>query len=329
MAITPTTVERDLGNRASWGAIFVGTVLSVALIVLLGLLGLGFGFSAIDPAQQDVTGGAVTGTPIWLFVSQIIALFVGGYGAARLAGYLGKQGSLLHGATVWSLQTLVALYLAGALAVAGVQSVGTMLNSAGSAISDTADAVIPDDMSLPDISLPNITVNSLPDDVQTALRDQGITPENFRAEARAAFRNIISQSEQQRAIDRAEATAGEILRNPGTAREEIQDFLDTLYGGSGAILNEEDKQEAIEVMQSRFGISQTDAREFLDTIEARAKELQTQMEQTVDTMQAEAIDAAQAATDAAASTAFYAFLASLLGLIAALGGALTGRPTPH
>lgn len=329
MAITPTTVERDLGNRASWGAIFAGTVLSLALIVLMGLLGLGFGFSAIDPAQQDIVGGADTGTPIWLFVSQIIALFIGGFAAARLAGHLGKPGALLHGATIWSLQTLIAVYLAGALAVTGVQSVGSMLNTAGSAISTTADAVIPDDMSLPDISLPNMTFDSLPDEVQDELRAEGITPENFRAEARAAFRNIISESEQRRAIDRAEATAGEILRNPGTAREEIEDFLDTLYGGSGAILNEEDKEEAIEVMESRFGISPADARQFLDTIEARAQELQTQMEQTVETMQAEAVDAAQAATDAAATTAFYAFLASLLGLIAAMGGALVGRPSPY
>jgi hypothetical protein len=330
----------DHGGRSAWGAIFAGTVIGLAVFAMLSLLGLGLGLSAIEVDADDPLGMVPSASPVWLFFSQLVALGAGGFVAGRLAGVLHGIGVMLHGATVWALSTLVAAWLAVSAGMGLFNMAGSAINVAGSVVSSGASAtgnavqaIIPDDINLPDLAVSQIGMEDLPDAVATKLRANGITPANFRDEAREAFRSVISRAEQPRAREAISRTATDILQSPMDAKAEIQQLADTLVGGENAIISDEDRTEAIRVIERRLGLTQQEAAAYADQVQARLDEARAnaesaidEVQQTLDEMQTAAVNAADKAADTAATAALLAALASLLGLLAAAGGAYAGRP---
>lgn len=324
-AITPATeTERAYsGSRVAWGAIFAGIIVAVATMAVLGILGLALGFSLVEATEQDPANGALTTTAIWTFVSQIVALFVGGFIAARLAGLLPTGAALLHGVTVWGAATIAAIWIATSAAGALFSGAATAVSSAASGLGSTVQAAIPDDFSFPN-SLSNLSMDDLPDPVRQALEDAGVTPDNFQTETQEAFNAIVSPQQQQAIGDQAQQSLQSTAQNPANAQAEAQRFLDRVFG-NGGILGEQDRQEALQQMQQRFGISEAEANQFLDETQARAEELKAQAEQALADAKQQAIEAADAAADALAATAWTMGVASILGLLAAIAGAAVGR----
>src|SRR4051812_10731856 len=66
-----------------WGAIFGGAVASLGLAVMLNALGLALGLSWIDPQDPTSIRPSSVFSGIWLVVVSLVALFVGGFVAAR------------------------------------------------------------------------------------------------------------------------------------------------------------------------------------------------------------------------------------------------------
>ncbi|MCL3882638.1 hypothetical protein [Marivita sp. GX14005] len=338
-AYTPEA-RLDLGGRASWGAILAGTVVGLAVFAMLALLGAGLGFAAIEVDSTDPLGAVPTASPIWMFLSQLVALGAGGYVAGRLAGVLHGIGAILHGAVVWGLSTLLAAWLAVSASVGLFNMAGSAISMAGSAVSTTAsatadavDAAIPDDVNLPDLAVSEIGLEDLPDPVAARLREAGITPQNFQDEAQEAFRNVISRSEQARARNLVRNAATDILQNPANAQDRLQQLGDALVGGENAVLNDQDREEAIRVMQRRLDLTPQEASNYVDQVEAELERLRGEMQASLDMAQqafedaqAAAVDAADEAADSIATAALLAALASLIGLAAAAGGAFLGRP---
>jgi hypothetical protein len=312
-------------GRARWGAIFAGTVYALALYVLLTMIGLGLGLTIFEPDEASPMNGSLTTTAIWQFLSQLIALGVGGYAAGRLAGILHPMGSMLHGALVWSLTTLVSVWIATSALVGIANVAGSAISGLFSGVSSAASAVIPEDFDLPDLSVPSVELSDLPQGVRSTLRETGLTPENFQAELRDAFRTVVSEREQAALRQQATQTAGAILSSPGDIGQDIENFVDATFG-RGAILSEEDRAEALNVLETRFGVTPGEAEEVLDTVAARAEELQNEAADALQEAQTALAEAADAAADATATAAWLAALASVLGLIAAVGGSYFGRP---
>lgn len=316
-------------QRVSWGAILAGVAIALGLMVFFTTLGIGFGAASIDPLyNEDAPGGLGTGSAIYIVITQLISLFVGGWVASRLAGVPREPTSLIHGAAVWALSTLILAYLAISGAGAAFGAATTVLKNSAQAAISAGQAVIPDDLSLPsptDIAA-GISIDDLPPEVQTALRRQGITADNIRAEAQEAFRNVISREEQQNAVQAVQGAAVDAIRSPGDIPQDVNQLIDRLFGGPDAVLSEEDRQEALNVIQRRFGITPQEAEQFLVSIEQRAQQAVDQVENALAEARQTALEAADAAADAVRNAAFLLSLASILGLAAALGGAHVGRP---
>lgn len=323
--ITPhSDLERAYsGSRVAWGAIFAGIVVAVATLAVLSIIGLALGFSLVEVGEQDPANGSLTTTAIWTFVSQIVALFVGGYVAARLAGLLPKGAAVLHGATVWGSATIIVLWIAASTAGALFSGAASAVSSAASGLGATVQAAIPDNFSLPD-SLSDVSMDDLPDPVRQALEDAGVTPDTFEQETREAFDAVVSPQQQQAINNQAQQNLQSAVNDPANAGQEAQEFLDRLFGANG-ILGEQDRQEAIQQMQQRFGVTEAEANQFLDETQARAEDLRAQAEEAIQNAKQQAIEAADAAADAVASAAWTGAVASILGLLAALGGAMVGR----
>ncbi len=146
----------------------------------------------------------------------------------------------------------------------------------------------------------------------------------MQAEAREAFNNVISQEERDQAASIATNTAVDIIRSPGDAMSDIDAAIDNLVG-RGGVISQEDRAELVAVMERRFGVTPQDAEQLVARWETRATSAFENATQALEEARAEALDLAQQATDALATASFWAFVASLLGLGAAVAGAGAGR----
>jgi ElaB/YqjD/DUF883 family membrane-anchored ribosome-binding protein len=111
VAVLPATLE-----RISWGAILAGTIIAIVLQLAGNLLAIGVGINQINPNPEhgeDVPTPQTIGTATigMMVVSILLALFIGGYIAARFAGSPDQGDALLHGLMVWGLNIIVTLFL--------------------------------------------------------------------------------------------------------------------------------------------------------------------------------------------------------------------------
>jgi hypothetical protein len=134
------------GSAVSWGAIIAGAAGTAALSLILTLLGLGLGFSAVSPWVNDGASATKIGLSAiaWLTLTQLLASALGGY----LAGRLRTRWPQLHpdevhfrdsahGFLAWAVATLatVALLTSALASIVGgtVRAGASMAGAAGPA----------------------------------------------------------------------------------------------------------------------------------------------------------------------------------------------------
>jgi hypothetical protein len=104
-------------RRISWGAVFAGIAVSLMTHLLLSLLGLGIGLSAVDHAQAQIPDAGTLGTTagIWWAVSGILAALIGGWVAARASGVPSRGFGAIHGLVTWAVTTLLVFAVLGSV----------------------------------------------------------------------------------------------------------------------------------------------------------------------------------------------------------------------
>lgn len=95
-------------------AVFAGWLVATAIAGLLYVAGLALGFASFDAWNAGSSAkGIGIGTAIWMVITWVGALFVGGMFAAWFDGRNDDTSGALHGVTVWGLSlTTTALWLA-------------------------------------------------------------------------------------------------------------------------------------------------------------------------------------------------------------------------
>jgi len=152
---TPQTEERrdlvsspsHIHKRISWAAIFGGVILVIAVQLLLSLLGVGIGLGTVD-TNAGSTPSAMhlgIGAGVWWVISSCIALMVGGYAAAWLAGIEVRFDGVLHGLITWGIATLLTFWLLtsaiGGIIGGGFSALGGVASAAGSGVSQAAKPI--------------------------------------------------------------------------------------------------------------------------------------------------------------------------------------------
>lgn len=281
-------------SRVSWGAIFAGTVVGVGILLMLSLAGIAIGLSAADFGPgEDGFKGFTTGAGIWLVVSQLVALAVGGFVAGRLAAVPKTTSTAFHGAAVWGLATLLMAYMASSAIGSAVNTASSAIGSIASGVAQVAPAAVPNQQTQNDIA------NQTNQIVGSVLSD--------REQSRAG--SAVTQNAE--AVAQGDATVGEAVRN----------VTNTLFGQNG-VIGPEDRQQAINELAQRTGMTQAEAAQTVDNV-------QRQVQQVANVAPATVNRVATNATDALATAAFWGFVASLLGLVAAVVAATMGRPGKH
>jgi hypothetical protein len=292
-------------KRVSWGAIFAGAVVAVVTQIALSLMGLGLGLGAFDPATSDDTlSGLGIGAGVWILVSTIVAFYTGGYVAGRMAGLPKRPDGLIHGVVMWGVVSLFTIYLASS-AVGSVVSgafgvVGNIAQTAGSAVT----AVIPDDLG--DRIQNRIDASAVGDEAAALLRDAGISPEDLEARAQSEADDV-----------RAAATA-----SPEVAEAQLRNSIQALADQGRQI----DRDNVVNVLVARTNLTEAEARQRVAQYEGQFDQLRTRASAGLDTLGTRAVATAERATDALSNAAWWAFLAMLIGVVAAAVGGAGGSP---
>lgn len=212
-------------NKISWGAVFAGMVLALAVQFLLNLLGVGIGAAVIDPATTDnpdpstfsIAGG------LWFVVSGIVAAFVGGYVASRVSGRPSKATGSYHGLTSWAVTTLVVLYLL-------TTSVGTLVGGAFSGLSSIIGGVGKTAATVTTAAAPAVATSVDPiADIERQVRNAtgGNDPAALRDAAVAAVRAAVTGDEAtaEEARNRAADAIAKAQNIPvDQARTQVQQY---------------------------------------------------------------------------------------------------------
>lgn len=115
------TMGRRFFPRLHWSAIIAGTILALAVHIVMGLIGATLGFAAA-PADSEGLG---IGAAVWALLTPFVASLLGAWLAIRLAGEEDRTGAYVHGILVWCLGLIAgAIFLTGTLA-SGAMSAGT------------------------------------------------------------------------------------------------------------------------------------------------------------------------------------------------------------
>lgn len=274
----PTGMEKaEIGffRRISWGAIFAGTIVALVIELVLSLLGLGIGLGTVNPAtEENLLGGVGIGAGIWMAISMIIALFAGGWVAARLAGYPRSLAGILHGIVVWGVATLFSFYL--------------MTTALGMLVSGVVGVI-------------GKGISLIGTGITTAVTTRG-APEGLSLDA------VMNQAQQ-------------LLTQRGAAMDpELKEALQSIL--TGRDVSPSDRQRVAIMLAQRTKMSQSEAEQAVATwIQQRQ-----QAEQALQQFGGRAMQVTEQTMDTLSKAAILAFIALVLGGVAAAIGGAIGAP---
>ena len=303
-------------KRISWGAIFAGVVMTLVTQLLLNILGLGIGASTINPvSEQNPANGIATGAGIWFVFSSLIALFVGGWVAGRLAGIPRATDSLLHGLVTWGLGTLVLFYFLSSLVGSLIGGTFRVLGSGLSAVGNAAVATAP----------------AIADAAQNQIQQSGIDIGDIRREAETLLKQTGKPELQPGALankaktitNQAGNTASDVANDPANSDSALTAIFDRIQRSGARTIDAADRDALVNVIMARTGKTRPEAEQTVNSYEQTYQKAYQQYEQTKNQAAQTARQVGQSTAEGVTKAAIWGFFALLSGAVAAaLGGYL-------
>jgi hypothetical protein len=305
-------------ERLSWGAVLAGSLIALVIQLGLNLFGIAVGATSIHPESHDSASPQTlaTGAAIWVGVSTLISLFIGGWLAARFAGIPNQVDGLLHGVVVWALVMLVSLFFLGStlgriisgitsllgegLGMMGraaqtvVQGVGNVAQGVAQGVSNVAQGVgnAAQDAAATVSNKVEDTMRQSPE-VNEAMMRLDSSRESIMNEIRDTLREAGLSPQQ---IENQAAGAGQDVRaavdkiaeNPASANEAINTALNRLFRRAQAIgdavASETDRETILKMLRERGNMNEEQARQTL----AKWEQIYSQARQEFDRVRQEA-----------------------------------------
>ncbi len=237
-------------KRVSWGAIFAGAVVAIITQFLLNLLGLGIGLTTFEFASpDDSAAGFGMAQGIWAVISALIALFIGGWVAGRLAGMPRKTDGMLHGVVTWALTTLLGLYLlttgVGSIVSGTTHLIGQGINLAAQGVT----AVAPE---AANVIEQEVDLSGIKSQAQRLLQDIVATPGDAGADV-------------ENAIDRTFGGNGPVT---GANREEL---IQTVAARTG--MTEAEARQSVNQWEQQYDQARSQVSQAVSSVQENAPEI--------------------------------------------------------
>jgi hypothetical protein len=291
MSYTSSAVATDAplessSSAVSWGPIVAGTLAATAITLIFIVIGSGLGLTMISPWSHDSSSLTTVGASaaIWLIVVQWVSAALGGYLTGRLrAKWVGVHTyeiffrDTAHGFLAWALATVVVAGLLGS-ALSSVVSTGAQATATAAGAVGAAGAA-------------------------TAANGGGAFSQAFFTDALLRPANATAAPANQG------AGAGQ---NNEAVSAEVSRIL--LHGVAAGEFSADDRAYLDQVVASRTGLSEADAKARVDAVLKRIDEAKVATQQAADTARK---TASAVALLGALSLCVGAFIASVA---AAIGG---------
>lgn len=302
-------------RRISWGAIFAGTLVAIVTMLLLNLLGIGIGLGSINPVDEvQPFSGLGTGAIIWWVVSNLIAIFAGGFVAGRLAGVPLRTSSTLHGILTWCLYTLISFWLLTTAIGSIISGVGSILSGAISAAGSGIEAVAGGNGNQNNNQqAASVSFYDIQREVRQVLSDTGDPALQLDSIQRVA-ENTAQQARQN-------------LRNESYVSDQDlnQIVQDVLFQG-GQLVNKIDRQDVVNVVVARTNLKEEEAKNVADVIVRKHEQAKEQWTQFKADAELEIEQKGQQVAESASTAAIWSFVALFLGAIVGGAGGIAGKP---
>ncbi|MBO1077236.1 hypothetical protein IAI58_16990 (plasmid) [Roseomonas marmotae] len=267
---------------------FAGAVVALTIGLMLNALGAGIGATTVDAAARDTPSASSfgIGAAIWMLVSNLIGLAVGGYTAARLSGTSDNTDGTLHGLAVWGTTFLISAVLLGNL-VSGIATTATtgasnLLGGVAQGAGSFASAAGQQVANRTSTSTLQSASQGVVDRMQGALSGSGGDP--------------ASMTSDQRKAEIGTLATRRVTDGP---------------------LSQQDRDRLNQLVAAEYGISPQDAQQRVQQAEQQATQAAQRAEET-------ARRAADGAARGASIAGFSIFGIMLLGAIASVIGARRG-----
>jgi hypothetical protein len=164
------TITREIIDRRQptlrWSAILGGAAIAVGVWGVLQLIGIGVGLVAIDPDDATSVAPAAIGATAFSTLAPLIAMFVGGWFAARLANTWDRQVAGTHGLITWGIASVVGLTMTVLVASAIGHGASRMNHDGHDGVADARfvevdDAIAPINTRFRAEGLPVLTADQL------------------------------------------------------------------------------------------------------------------------------------------------------------------------
>jgi hypothetical protein len=244
-AIPGAGVRTHTHRRISWAGIFGGVILAVTIEILFSLLGTGVGLGTLNTnagSSPDATTFGI-GAGLWWIISNCIALAIGGFAAAWLAGIEIRFDGVLHGLVTWGIATLVTVWLLtsalGSIIGGSFSALGSITSAVGSGATEVAKPL-----------------------TQAA----GVSPDMIQQQAQSYLQPTNSDPASMSPQDAQKAVATDLATYAG--------------GGSDAAAA---KERIVNIMSAQMKISHDDAAKKFDDTQAKLKQTQDKAVQSAKT----------------------------------------------
>lgn len=300
----------------SWRAIFAGVACILSVVFLLNLLGLVFGFGTINPVEENnPLSGVGTGSLIWWIVSNLIALFAGGYVAARVGVSFYHKSGIVQGIMTWALYTFISAWLL-------TSAVGSIISGVGNTIGSV--------------------LSSGSDQQEQSQREQQLKQQQNQQlnisfeQAKREFYNLLEDTEKdaldpdrlenqaQEVVQNAKQEAREAVRKPGQIDAQVEQIFDNARNEFEDSWKAIDKEALVNVLTERTDMSETEARNTVERYVSQYENLRQESEQIMEQVKQKAQETAGNIAEAISDAALYLFIALLLGVIVAAAGGAVG-----
>lgn len=297
-----------------WRAIFAGTLTFVSIMLILNLFGLAAGLGSINPTEEtNPLSGLGTGTVIWWVLSCLIALFAGGFVAARVGISFNTTSGIIHGIMTWALCTLVSAWLftsAIGSIISGVGNlVGNVLSTTGQAVGNRLGPVIDDQF-----EQLNISLDEAKDEFYALLEDTGkeeLDPEELEAQA-----GQVAEDASKQVQDAA--------RQPGSVNSRIEETFSNAGNIFEGTFEAVDQEALVNVLMERTNMSENEAKQTVENYLATYENLRADVEEFLQNTEEQAKETAENIAEAVATASLYLAIALVLGAITAAAGGFLG-----
>jgi hypothetical protein len=302
--------------RVSWGAVFAGVVLALALQVLFAMLGTGIGMSTVDPLVDGASPSASSfgiGAAVWWVISSLIALFAGGWVAGRLSGMLRPAEGSIHGLLTWAIAVLATMYLLTTTVSSLVSGAGSILGTAVSATATGAAAAAP-------------KVTELAGD---QLSKAGISIDTIKREAAQVLSQTgkpdLQPGAARQQADSAVAEAKQAANSGATSDQDFSSLIERLITRGKDAASQVDRDALINVVMARSGVSREEAAKRVQGWEEKADQAKAKATQAAEQAKQKAREVADATAKNVSRAMLLGFFALAIGALAAWMGGAKGQ----